>query len=309
MRLDLFQYTLQLQQLATVALNLSVALAVGGGLSSTWLRRASSCWARDMRRWLRGAALAAFALALPADVAVLWLQGAAMAEVPLAQAAPATQALLAGTHYGAAWIAGFIALLLAAAVAVKARPAHWTLAALAVFLYTRSIVGHAGADGDLSLPAAADWLHLVLISVWLGEVLVAALGTLRRPAADYAGRIEQAGYVQALSHSATAALGGIVLTGLYAAWRALGSLDNVVGNPYGATLAIKLALVAAAALLGGANRFMLMPGLLAGLRGRGDGAEPARRRFARVLQIEALVLVAVMIAAAVLSSTGQPGAP
>ena len=304
--------TIELQQLATVALNLSVALAVGSGLSSAWLRRASSSWAGDMRRWLRGAALAAFALALPADIAVLWLQGAAMAEVPLAQAAPATQALLAGTHYGAAWIAGFIALLLAAAVAVTARPAHWTLAALAVFLYTRSIGGHAGADGDLSLQVAADWLHLVLISVWLGEVLVAALGTMRRPAADYAGRIEQASYVQALSHSATAALGGIVLTGMYAAWRALGSLDNptyLFGTPYGATLAIKLALVAAAALLGGANRFVVMPGLLAGLRGRGDGAEPARRRFARVLQIEALVLVAVLIAAAVLSSTGQPGAP
>jgi putative copper resistance protein D len=302
---------IELQQLATVALNLSVALAVGSGLSSAWLRRASSSWAGDMRRWLRGAALAAFALALPADIAVLWLQGAAMAEVPLAQAAAATQALLAGTHYGAAWIAGFVALLLAAAVAVTARSTHWTLAALAGFLYTRSIVSHAGADGDISLQAAADWLHLVLISVWLGEVLVAALGTLRRPATGPAGRIEQAGYVEALSHSATVALGGIALTGLYAAWRALGSLDNpanLVGTPYGATLAIKLALVSAASLLGGANRFVVMPGLLAGLRGSGAGAAPAGRRFARVLQIEALVLVAVLIAAAVLSSTGQPGA-
>jgi putative copper resistance protein D len=214
--------------------------------------------------------------------------------------------MLAGTHYGAAWLAGFGALSVAAiAASLRARAAAWAnLLALGVFLYSRSIVSHAGADGDVSLQAAADWVHLVLISVWVGEVLVAAMGTARRAAAEYAGRLEQARYVEALSHSATLALGGIAVTGLYAVWRALGSLDNLAVNPYNATLAAKLALVAAAAALGGFNRFAVMPSLLAGLRS--SGADPAARRFARVLQVEAVVLVAVLFAAAVLSSTSQP---
>jgi putative copper resistance protein D len=296
------------QQVATVVLNLAVALAVGSALSATWLRRGASDWAGGKRRWLRAASLGAFAVALPADVAVLWLQAAAMDEVPVAQAAPAAHALLAGTHYGAAWLAGFGALCVAAVVTpLRARSAAWAgLLALGAFLYTRSIVSHAGADGDVSLQAAADWIHLALISVWVGEVLVAALGTVRSAASEYAGRIEQAGYVEALSHSATIALAGIVVTGLYAAWRALGSLDNLAGTPYGAALVAKLALVAGAALLGGANRFIVMPGLLAGLRD--GGVDPAARRFARVLQVEAVILVAVLMAAAVLSSTGQPAA-
>jgi putative copper resistance protein D len=294
------------QQIATVVLNLAVALAVGAALSAAWLRHALSPWALGKRRWLRGAALGALSVALAADVAVLWLQAAAMAEVPLGAAAPAAYSMLAGTHYGAAWLAGFGALSVAAiAASLRARAAAWAnLLALGVFLYSRSIVSHAGADGDVSLQAAADWVHLVLISVWVGEVLVAAMGTARRAAAEYAGRLEQARYVEALSHSATLALGGIAVTGLYAVWRALGSLDNLAVNPYNATLAAKLALVAAAAALGGFNRFAVMPSLLAGLRS--SGADPAARRFARVLQVEAVVLVAVLFAAAVLSSTSQP---
>lgn len=295
-----------LQQLFTVILNLAVALAVGAGLSATWLRRAASPWATGKQGWLRGATLAALATALLADIAVLWLQSAAMAEVPVSEATPAVHSMLTGTHFGTAWMIGFGALLAASAAAVlRARAAQASgLLALGVFLYSRSIVSHAGADGDFSLLAVADWVHLVLISVWVGEVLVAALGTLRRAAQEQAGRIEQARYVEALSDSATLALGGIVVTGLYAIWRAMGSLDNVGGNPYSDVLLVKLALVGAAALLGGANRFVVMPGLLAALRS--GAGEPGARRFARVLQVEALVLVAVLVAAAVLSSTSQP---
>lgn len=295
-----------LQQLFTVILNLAVALAAGAGLSATWLRRATSPWAAGKQDWLRRAALAGLATALLADIAVLWLQSAAMAEVAVSDATPAVQVTLSATHFGAAWLTGFGALLAATAAAIlRAHAAQaFGLLALGVFLYSRSIVGHAGADGDVSLLALADWVHLVLVSVWVGEVLVAALGTVRRAAHEPAGRSEQAGYVEALSHSATLALGGIVVTGLYAIWRAMGSLDNVGGNPYSDVLLVKLALVGAAALLGGANRLVVMPGLLAGLRGA--AGEPGAHRFARVLQVEALVLVAVLVAAAVLSSTAQP---
>lgn len=295
------------QQLATVAVNLGVALALGAALSEAWLRRASSPWALGQQHWLRGAALAGLATALPADIAVLWLEAAAMAEVPVGAAGPAAYALLGTTHFGACWLAGFGALAAAAASLPRSGAAGpFRLLALAGFLYSRSMLGHASAEGDLSWPMAADWLHFLLISVWVGEVLVAGAGTLRRAAVARAGRLEQARYVEALSQSATLALAGIAVSGVYAAWRALGTLDNLTGNPYAAVLLVKLSLVAGAALLGGANRFVVMPGLLAGLRE--DGNARAARRFARVLQLEALVLVAVLVAAAVLSSTAPPSA-
>jgi putative copper resistance protein D len=60
-------------------------------------------------------------------------------------------------------------------------------------------------------------------------------------------------------------------------------------------LAVKIALVAAAAALGAYNRFM-------GLKSLGQDAA-ASHRFLRVLRIEAAVMLAVLLAATVLGST------
>lgn len=297
--------------LATAALNMSIALVAGCCLSAAWLGGAASPWAVHCRQRLHAHALMALAAAGVADLAVLWLQAAAMAELPLLEAAPAVYAALASTHFGAAWMSGVAALAGAAcAIALRRRQALYAaLVALGIFLYSRSMLSHAAADGDISWRLAFDWLHLVLISVWVGEVFVAGLFTLRGPTrATPAQRAEQAGYVEALSTSATVALAGIVVSGLYSTWQGLGSLDNAIGNPYANVLLVKLALVACAALLGGFNRLLVMPSLLDALRGSGVLVEYSGRRFALVLQVEAAVLAAVLVAAAVLSSTSPPSA-
>lgn len=307
----------QLAQLAaTVALNLAVALVMGASVSTAWLRAARCSWSACHIVRLRAAALAAVGAALVSYIALLWLEAAAMAEVPIGSAAPAVRLVLTATHYGFAWTIGICALAALAIVTVlRWRQKHVRAAdlvrllALGVFLYSRSIVSHAGAGGDLSWAVAADWLHLILISLWVGEVLIAGLLTLRHPAGSIAEeRLERARYIQALSNSATIALVGILVTGLVSAWRGLGSLENATGNPYATTLLIKLALVASAAMLGGVNRLLVMPPLLDALRSTAGTSTATERRFALVLQIEGVVLVAALIVAAVLSSTSPPTA-
>ncbi len=298
-------------QLVTVALNLSTALAVGCFLSAAWLAKASSPWALQCRQRLNRLACWSLAGAALADLVLLWLQAASMAELPLLQAGPAVGTTLAATHFGHGWITGAAALAVAiAGAAQRKRGATLTaLAAMGVFFYSRSMLSHAAADGDISWRLAADWLHLILISVWVGEVFVAGLFTLRHPGlATSDGREEQARYVEALSTTATVALGGIVFSGLYGSWRAFDRLDDIVGHPYATVLLIKLVLVAVAAMLGGINRLLVMPPLLRALRGNGMQAERSGRRFALVLQVEAVVLAAVLVAAAVLSSTPPPSA-
>jgi copper resistance protein D len=299
------------QQLATVALNLGTALAVGCCLSAAWMAGAGSPWALRCRPQLLRCALAALAVAGVADLAILWLQAAAMAEVPVLQARSAVAATLTGTHFGNAWMAGFAALAVAAAAAAlrQRAAAIVALVALALFLYSRSMLSHAAADGDASLRLAIDWLHLVLVSVWVGEVFVAGLFTLHGTAGGPpTQRAEQARYIEALSTSATVALGGIVLSGLYNTWHGLGSVSNAFGNPYATALLVKLLLVGFAALLGGVNRMIVMPALLGALRRNGTAAERTGRRFTVVLQVEAALLAAALVAAAVLSSTAPPGA-
>lgn len=301
------------QRLCTAVLNLAAAALAGACVARLWLGREASAWAAARQGRVRQAALAGAVLALAADLLLLWLESAAMAEVPLSAAGSATWTMLRSTHLGMAWLIGAFGLAVAAAGAgaradAHPGPARLALAALAVFWYTRSVVSHAASEGDLSLPVLADWLHQGLISLWVGEVLLAGAVMLREAdVMSAADRRARAAYVASLSDSATLALAGIFATGLYASWRDLGGLANLFGNPYGAALVAKLLLVGVAVLLGGFNRFFVMPPWLA----REAAGQPAPAqlpaRFRRILGIEAVVLLAVVGAAAWLASTSPPG--
>jgi putative copper resistance protein D len=301
------------QCIATVVLNLSVASLVGAAAAGQWLRRGVSPWARGLAARLHGASKGSVLAAAVACLAVLWLEAASMAEVPIVEAFPAVQSVISGTHYGLAWMIGAGALLvLGLSLAVPGRRGMAVplvrLLALATLLYSRSMVSHAAAGGDFSWAVAADWLHLVLISAWVGGVLVAGLAALRAEPRDPQSRLECGAYVRALSHSATVALAGIFLTGAFGAWRGLGAIENAFGNPYATTLLVKVGLVLCAAALGGLNRFVVMPALLKQLRQAGAAQPGAGRRFALVLRVEAVFLIAALVAAAFLSSASPPTA-
>lgn len=309
MALDL----LTAQRLVTALLNLAVAVLMGASVSRLWLGRDGSDWARTRREPVRKAAVIAGLLALAADVAWLWLESAAMAEVPVTEAASATWAMVSSSHLGLACCIGIAGLAVATAGAFMrgaggSGPTLLTLAALAVFWYARSMVSHASSDGDFSVRLLADWAHLGLISLWVGEVMVAGAITLRASANMAASdRRARAAYVASLSSSATFALTGIFVTGLYAVWRSIDGWANLTGNPYGNTLVLKVLLVGAATALGGYNRFFVMPPWLARESAGDAAAEVFPVRFKRVLWIEAVVLLAVVALAAWLASTSPPG--
>ena len=155
----------------------------------------------------------------------------------------------------------------------------------------------------------SDWMHLNLACLWVGEVFVAGLVVLGAfPAGGRDGRADCARYLELLSASATVALAGIFATGLFNAWHHLGSPEALLGNRYGTTLVGKLSLVIAAAMLGGFNRFFVLPALRVALQGADGDAGNSARRFSLVLRIEAGVLLGVLAVAAVLSATPPPTA-
>ncbi len=152
-----------MQVAATALLNLALALLLGTSMAQLWLRNRASPWAAAQLPVLRKLAIGALAAAMLADTMILALEAASMADVPVAQAGPAIGAALGATHYGLAWQLGMGALLAVALTAVV----RWSprlamtmamarLAALGVFFYSRSIVSHAGASGDMTWAVAAD---------------------------------------------------------------------------------------------------------------------------------------------------------
>jgi putative copper resistance protein D len=279
-------------------------VAVGAATSMVWLSHGQSAWAARAQARVRPLALASLAVTLVACGCVFWLEAASMAEVSVWAAGPAVVAMATATHFGMACSIGFVALATALAMLLAPRfrgGALAALAAMAVYFYTRSMVSHAADNGDFSIALGADWLHLIAISLWVGEVIVAGLFTMTLPLQGAADRAALGRYVEKLSASATAALAGIVITGLYGAWRNIGTFEQLTGTAYGLALLYKLSAVLTAALLGGGNRFFVMPGLLSALHK--SSPTGATRLFTAVLQIEAVVLVGVLILAAMLSST------
>jgi copper resistance protein D len=274
--------------------------AMAGALATpALLHDASSGWAARRARRCRLLFTAAGTLALIASLAWMGLQAIAMTELPPLQALPAVGGIVVDTGFGRAWAVATLALVAGIVAAHGCRFRVFPLRALGVLLVViataHACTGHAGATGiGWLVPTMA--VHQLATGLWAGGVFAAAL-VVGRGAPD---AVDCARYARRLSQLATAALGGVVLTGAASAWHALGGslapLAPAQASPWSLALEAKLALVAFAIALGGFNRIVVMPALPA-----------AWPRFARVLRVEAVVLLAALAAAAWLAG-GEPPA-
>lgn len=292
-----------------VAIQCGLALMVGGLASMLWLRQGASSWAQSVVLVSRRSFIAGVALASAASAAALWFQAAAMGDGSLTSAGAMVPMMVGETHYGHAWALGIIALLVSGVAMLALRRLGLPLAmlGLAGFMLTRSVVSHAGVDGDFTLKVAVDWMHLILVCLWVGMVLLGAFVALQQAPKTHADASDSAVWVSSLSTAATVALVCILLSGVLKVWWSTPSVGQLVASAYGGVLLAKLLLVGAATALGGFNRIFVMPPLLSGLRSPRHPRPGLHRRFVLVLRIEALVLLLVLAAAAVLSGTPTPG--
>jgi copper transport protein len=154
----------------------------------------------------------------------------------------------------------------AAPLPARHRGAELELGALAlVTLLTVAAAGHAGAGSDSLLATVSTMAHVGAMAVWLGGLatLTVFLGA-PRPATAGAGAGGPAGaeetdarWSAALSETlprwsrvAMAAVGVLVLTGVYQAWREVGTLAALPATSYGKVLLVKVWLFALMLWLG-----------------------------------------------------------
>lgn len=301
-----------------VVIHLGLALVVGALASHGWMWFRSSEWAGRAAIQAVQARRAGFVLALVGSCAAVWFEAAAMSESPLVEAWPALGSLLAQTHYGhaaiigvAAWLAAGAILLMRRAEVVGLGRFSLSLLGVVVFVVARSVVSHAGSQGDLTLDVAVDAVHLVLVCLWVGIVIAGARLAIPDGSGAALDRADATRWVSSMSSTATVAIVAIGATGLFKVWRGwttVGSIGSYVDSAYGYALLAKLALVGVAAALGGVNRFIVLPGLFRSLDGsiEHDGG-PWRRRLLWILRVEAGTLLFVLAVAAVLSSSELPG--
>ena len=116
---------------------------------------------------------------------------------------------------------------------------------------TWSGTGHANAQPGI-VPAAADTVHLAAMSAWVGGLALLAVCVLPRSADHPVGEVATA--LTRFSRIATVAVAALALTGLYQAWRGLGSWAALPGSSYGTLLVFKLALIGLLLWLGALSR-------------------------------------------------------
>jgi copper transport protein len=198
--------------------------------------------------------------ALVATVVGIPLEGAYAGALPLGDVFdPSVTGDVFDTRFGRVWLLRLVLLLAAIPLLrllVNRRPVveyplprWWRPAAVAVgvgLLLTPGLSGHASSGRLVPLALLSDPIHLGAVSLWLGGLVVLVAVTLRPKHID-----ELRDVVPRFSRMALAAVGVIVATGVFQAWRQLGSISDLRDTDYGKLLAAKLlvfgALVIAAA--------------------------------------------------------------
>lgn len=303
-----------LQWTATILLNASLAWMTGAFFTRLWLENFGANWANKALGRLDSSVIAACLICVASSFATLWLAAAAIGDTAPWNAGEAFSTLLASTDYGHAGLVGIAILLLLGATQLiyekfyKRRLNDLLSGALLLaFMLSRVSVSHAAGNGLVSLPAIADCLHLLLTSTWLGLVAISAWVVLRNPEFQRkSDRREMNSYLTSLSGAATIALGGIVLTGAYNAYRGLATPHDLVSTFYGLVLSSKLCLVLLAIGLGAFNRFIGFPAVVSPIA-REKFLGPAMWRVTTVLRVESVILLSALAAASVLSSQAPPG--
>lgn len=201
------------------------------------------------------------------------------------------------TRFGVAFLVmtvgfGVVAALLLVGWVMDRLELRWPALALSIVLASGlSLSGHQATEPNASdLAQAADWLHLVAASVWVGGV--AALAFLVWPTAPELRRRAFLGFARL----AVVLVAAMVVAGAYLAIQRLAEPADLWETPYGRFLLLKLGLVAVALAWGAAHHFLVRPRLAAG---RASEVWPS-------LVGEATVAFAVLLAAAILTNVAPP---
>jgi copper transport protein len=177
------------------------------------------------------------------------------------------------------------------------------LSAGAAVLVIPGASGHPAQTSPRGLSLAADWLHLISGSLWLGG-LVGLIILWRALPADI--RVPGlAVCVPRFSNVAFCSVGVLLTTGIIATVLHMPLLAALWQTSYGQVILVKSGLLAAAMVLGAVNMLRSTPRLVAA-RDRPEAGRGAARLLRRAISAEALILTGAVFAAAVLSSLAPP---
>lgn len=125
---------------------------------------------------------------------------------------------------------------------------------------SQTLSGHSRTKEPVWLMMVSDSIHIVVAGIWLGGLLVLALGFLGRwKGSTFATEEDIASIVWRFSTLAGWSLLLVAASGVTMAVTIVGSWDVLFNTDYGVTLLVKTALVGMVVCMASLNRFLLVP--------------------------------------------------
>lgn len=280
---------------------------------------------RVMRR-LRLCLLSALALAFLANLIALLQQSMAFFNTDAAQVVQQSlwQVALIGSRFGDIWTLRLVLLIFCAVLLFAAEYFRALMPQLAegiwrglpwlgaLFIGLSMITSHAAGSTVLPWVAiAVDWLHALTVAFWLGGALTLTL-VLPIALAPYDAAHRQAALRAVLlrfSRLMLPLVGLVIASGFYTALNFIGGPADLATS-YGGRLGIKLLLALPVFILGAWQQIALRPQLAGKLQST-LGRFPRLQQLysapgTEVLRLEAVLMLAVLLAVAWLSATPLP---
>jgi len=214
--------------------------------------------------------------------------------------------LVTETLWGKIWLvqAGLAVLTAGAALFARRSPTGGTPWVVLTVLALASgampaLSGHSfGAERLLPVSVAFDALHVWAAGGWIGLLTVLYLSARHHLPRDPESRGTVAEWVHAFSPVALVSFAILALTGVFASWLHVGSLDLYLSYGYGRILLTKLAVITGVVALGFHNWKHVTPRL--------HHEEGQQRLLTFSAPLETLLGLLVLLVTAVLVSTALP---
>ena len=190
---------------------------------------------------------------LAAAIGTLVVQGAYAGELPLGSALDGSVLSgTLGTRFGQAVLARLLLLALTAPLlaatlgrlpAATRRGRTWFLASAGVLgaagAATWAAADHASTGIQVPVAVLSDLVHLTSMGLWLGGLLMLGL-VVCRPADSEADPAAAVSAVRQFSRLALCCVGALIVSGVYQAWRNVGSWAALSSTPYGRLVVLKV---------------------------------------------------------------------
>ena len=257
---------------------------------------------RSVAQWALWASLAL----LVSLVGVLWWQFRDFHDPLFDPWQTSLRILVLESLWGKIWMAqlGLAVLTAVASLLVRRSPTGgtaWGLLAVAAFASAAmpAFSGHSfGAERLETLAITFDVVHLWGAGGWIGLLTVLFLSARRHRDRDPDSRGTVHEWVRAFSPVALASFGALILTGIFASWLHVGSIELYFSTGYGRTLLTKLAVIAGVAALGFYNWKHVTPRL--------DSEEGEARFLGFSAPTEVVLGLLVLLVTALLVGTALP---